>query len=131
MVVGSYRLCHFNWETIPPGIIDHHEWTDENGRNNILRVNGLGAPRAFYTPLLRMIKIPNTSYGEDYALGLQFSRRWKIGRIYDVLYLCRRWSDNSDASLDWTKANTYQAYKDRLRSIEILARQRIHHRNNL
>ena len=91
MVIGSYRMCDFNLETLPPGIIDHREWTDENGRNNALRINGLGAPRAFYTPLLRAYGFPNTSYGEDYALGLRFSREWKIGRIYDELYLCRRW----------------------------------------
>ena len=125
MLVGSYRMCNFILETIPPGIIDHKEWTPENGRNNALRINGLGAPRAFFTPLLREIKVPNTSYGEDYALGLQFSRRWKIGRIYDVLYLCRRWEDNSDASLDIAKINQYNAYKDKLRSIEISARQTI------
>ena len=91
MVIGSYRMCDFNLESLPPGIIDHREWTDENGRNNALRINGLGAPRAFYTPLLRAYGFPNTSYGEDYALGLRFSREWKIGRIYDELYLCRRW----------------------------------------
>ena len=125
MLVGSYRMCNFNLETIPPGIIDHKEWTPENGRNNALRINGLGAPRAFFTPFLRDIKVPNTSYGEDYALGLQFSRRWKIGRIYEVLYLCRRWDDNSDASLDITKINQYNSYKDKLRSIEIAARQTI------
>ncbi|GHT77305.1 hypothetical protein AGMMS50262_17970 [Bacteroidia bacterium] len=100
MVVGTYRLTDFEFRTLPPGVIDHKEWTDENGRNNALRINGLGAPRAFYTPLLREIKVPNTSYGEDYALGLQFSREYPIGRIYDVLYLCRRWDDNSDAALE-------------------------------
>jgi len=125
MLVGSYRMCNFDLETIPPGIIDHKEWTPDNGRNNALRINGLGAPRAFYTPLLRTIKVPNTSYGEDYALGLQFSRRWLIGRIYDVLYLCRRWEDNSDASLDITKVNANNAYKDKLRSLELTARQKI------
>jgi len=125
MLVGSYRMCNFDLQTIPPGIIDHKEWTPENGRNNALRINGLGAPRAFFTPALRSIKVPNTSYGEDYALGLQFSRKWQIGRIYDVLYLCRRWDDNSDAALDITKLNANNAYKDKLRSIEIAARQNI------
>jgi len=123
MLVGSYRMCNFKLETIPPGIIDHKEWTPESGRNNALRINGLGAPRAFFTPALRSIKVPNTSYGEDYALGLQFSRRWQIGRIYDVLYLCRRWEDNSDASIDLVKLNANNAYKDKLRSIEIAARK--------
>jgi len=125
MLIGSYRMCDFNLETVPPGIIDHKEWTLENGRNNALRVNGLGAPRAFFTPILRTVKVPNTSYGEDYALGLQFSRRWKIGRIYDVLYLCRRWEDNSDTSIDLIKVNNYNAYKDKLRSTELSARQKI------
>jgi len=125
MLVGTYRMCNFNLETIPPGIIDHKEWTPENGRNNALRINGLGAPRAFFTPALRSIKVPNTSYGEDYALGLQFSRRWKIGRIYDVLYLCRRWEDNSDASINLVKTNIYNSYKDKLRSIELSARQKL------
>jgi hypothetical protein len=124
MLVGTYRMCNVKLETIPPGIIDHREWTEENGRNNALRINGLGAPRAFFTPALRIIKVPNTSYGEDYALGLQFSRRWRIGRIYDVLYLCRRWEDNSDASIDLVRLNANNAYKDKLRSIEIKARQR-------
>jgi hypothetical protein len=124
MLVGTYRMCNVKLETIPPGIIDHREWTEENGRNNALRINGLGAPRAFFTPALRIIKVPNTSYGEDYALGLQFSRRWRIGRIYDVLYLCRRWEDNSDAAIDLVRLNANNAYKDKLRSIEIKARQR-------
>jgi hypothetical protein len=123
MLVGTYRMCNFNLDTIPPGIIDHKEWTPENGRNNALRINGLGAPRAFFTPVLRHIKVPNTSYGEDYALGLQFSRHWQIGRLYDVLYLCRRWEDNSDASIDLIKLNANNAYKDKLRSIELAARQ--------
>jgi hypothetical protein len=125
MLVGSYRMCDIHLNTIPPGIIDHREWTLENGRNNALRINGLGAPRAFHTKTLRSIKVPNTSYGEDYALGLQFSRRWKIGRIYDVLYLCRRWEDNSDASIDQIRLNANNTYKDKLRSIEIAARQQI------
>lgn len=124
MLVGTYRMCNVKLETIPPGIIDHREWTEENGRNNALRINGLGAPRAFFTPALRIIKVPNTSYGEDYALGLQFSRRWRIGRIYDVLYLCRRWEDNSDASIDIVRLNANNAYKDKLRSIELAARQK-------
>ena len=123
MVVGTYRMTNFNMEMIPPGIIDHREWTPENGRNNALRINGLGAPRAFYTPVLREIKVPNTSYGEDYALGLNISRRYRIGRIYDVLYLCRRWEDNSDASLDIAKMNTHNLYKDRIRTWEIQARK--------
>jgi hypothetical protein len=122
MVVGTYMLTDFDMKMIPPGIIDHKEWTPENGRNNALRINGLGAPRAFYTPLLREIKVPNTSYGEDYALGLYFSRKYQIGRIYDVLYLCRRWDDNSDASLDIVKSNAHNTYKDRIRTWEIDAR---------
>lgn len=122
MVVGTYKLTDFDMNTIPPGIIDHKEWTPENGRNNALRINGLGAPRAFYTPVLRDIKVPNTSYGEDYALGLYFSRKFQIGRIYDVLYLCRRWDDNSDASLDINKMNAHNTYKDRIRTWELSAR---------
>jgi len=125
MLVGSYRMCNFQLETIPPGIIDHKEWTPENGHNNALRINGLGAPRAFHTPTLRAIGIPNTSYGEDYALGLRLSRRWKIGRIYEVLYLCRRWEDNTDAAIDHQKLNAFNHYKDQLRSIELVARQRM------
>lgn len=122
MVVGTYKLTDFDLNTIPPGVIDHKEWTPENGRNNALRINGLGAPRAFYTPLLRDIKVPNTSYGEDYALGLYFSREHQIGRIYDVLYLCRRWDDNSDAALDVVKMNAHNTYKDRIRTWELQAR---------
>ncbi|MGC9150217.1 MAG: glycosyltransferase family 2 protein [Microbacter sp.] len=125
MVVGSYRMTNFQMETIPPGIIDHLEWTDENGRNNALRINGFGAPRAFYTPLLRKWHIPNTSYGEDYALGLKFSRTHRIGRVYDVVYSCRRWDDNSDAALDVDKMNQHNVYKDRIRSWEIKARQHL------
>lgn len=125
MVIGSYRMCDFNLKTLPPGIIDHKEWTDDNGRNNALRINGLGAPRAFYTPILRQIGFPNTSYGEDYALGLAFSRKYKIGRIYDELYLCRRWDGNSDAALSIEKINANNYYKDSLRSIEIDARQNL------
>lgn len=123
MVVGTYRMTNFDMETIPPGVIDHKEWTPDNGRNNALRINGLGAPRAFYTPMLRKIKVPNTSYGEDYALGLYFSREHRIGRIYDVLYLCRRWEDNSDASLDIVKMNGHNTYKDRIRTWELKARK--------
>lgn len=122
MVVGTYMLTDFDMKMIPPGIIDHKEWTPDNGRNNALRINGLGAPRAFYTPVLREIKVPNTSYGEDYALGLYFSREYQIGRIYDVLYLCRRWDDNSDASLDIVKMNAHNTYKDRIRTWELQAR---------
>ena len=127
MVIGSYRMCDFQLNTLPPGIIDHREWTDENGRNNALRINGLGAPRAFFTPILRKYGIPNTSYGEDYALGLAFSRRFKIGRIYDELYLCRRWEGNSDAALSPAKVNANNYYKDSLRTTEILARQHLNH----
>ncbi len=122
MVVGTYMMTNFNMEMIAPGIIDHKEWTPDNGRNNALRINGLGAPRAFYTPVLRDIKVPNTSYGEDYALGLNISRQYQIGRIYDVLYHCRRWEDNSDASLDIVKMNGHNTYKDRIRTWELKAR---------
>ncbi len=122
MVVGTYRLTDLDLNTIPPGVIDHREWTPENGRNNALRINGLGAPRAFYTPMLREIKVPNTSYGEDYALGLAFSRKNQIGRVYDVVYNCRRWEDNSDAALDINKMNANDLYKDRIRTWELEAR---------
>ena len=125
MIVGSYRMCDFELNTLPPGLIDHREWTDENGANNALRINGLGAPRAFFTPLARQIKFPNTSYGEDYAMGLAFSRRYRIGRIYDELYLCRRWGGNSDAALSIERVNANNLYKDRLRTIEIIARQQL------
>lgn len=123
MVIGSYRMTNFSLDTLPPGVIDHKEWTDGNGHNNALRINGLGAPRAFYTPLLREIRVPNTSYGEDYALGLAFSRNYKIGRIYDVVYLCRRWEGNSDAALSIEKINLNNAYKDSLRTLEINMRR--------
>lgn len=123
MIIGSYRMCDFDLNTLPPGLIDHKEWTDENGCNNALRINGLGAPRAFFTPLVRQIQFPNTSYGEDYALGLAFSRRYRIGRIYDELYLCRRWRGNSDAALSVEKVNANNLYKDRLRTMELKARQ--------
>ena len=122
MVVGTYAITNFNMEIIPPGIIDHKEWTPENGRNNALRINGLGAPRGFYTPLLRQISLPNTSYGEDYAVGLRISRHYQIGRVYDVLYYCRRWENNSDAALDITKINRNNSYKDNIRTWELQAR---------
>ena len=125
MIIGSYRMCDFELNTLPPGLIDHHEWTEGNGPNNALRINGLGAPRAFFTPLLRQIQFPNTSYGEDYALGLIFSRRYRIGRIFDELYLCRRWGGNSDAALSVEKVNANNLYKDRLRTLEISARQQL------
>ncbi|MBE6318218.1 MAG: glycosyltransferase family 2 protein [Bacteroidales bacterium] len=122
MVVGTYMLTDINMQMIPPGVIDHKEWTPENGRNNALRINGLGAPRAFYTPMLREINVPNTSYGEDYALGLAFSRHYQIGRVYDVVYYCRRWEDNSDHALDINKTNANNLYKDRIRTWELQAR---------
>lgn len=122
MVVGTYQMTDFQMNPIPPGIIDHREWTEDNGRNNALRINGLGAPRAFWTPLLRTINLPNTSYGEDYALGLRISREFRIGRIYDVLYCCRRWEGNSDAALDIDKVNANNRYKDRIRTWELEAR---------
>lgn len=122
MVVGSYALTDIELNRKPGGVIDHREWTPENGRNNALRINGLGAPRAFYTPLLRELKLPNTSYGEDYAVALRFSRRFQIGRVYDVVYLCRRWEGNSDASPDAATANSHNLYKDRIRTIELHAR---------
>ena len=125
MVIGSYRMCNFQLETLPPGLIDHREWTPENGHNNALRINGLGAPRAFFTPLLRKIGMPNTSYGEDYAVGLAFCRKYKIGRIYDELYLCRRWEGNSDASLTPDQVNRNNIYKDSLRTMEIIDRRRL------
>ncbi len=122
MLIGTYRICNFELETLPPGIIDHREWTEENGRNNALRINGLGAPRAFYTPVIRSIGFPNVSYGEDYAVGLKISRRYRIGRIYDVLYLCRRWGGNSDAALSRDKVNANNYYKDSIRSEELRER---------
>ena len=122
MIIGSYRMCDFDLNTLPPGLIDHREWTEENGPNNALRINGLGAPRAFFTPIARQLQFPNTSYGEDYAMGLAVSRRWRIGRIYDELYLCRRWSGNSDAALSVERVNANNLYKDQLRTMEIEAR---------
>ena len=125
MVVGTYQMTDFNMNPIPPGIIDHKEWTEDNGRNNALRINGLGAPRAFWVPLLRTLNLPNTSYGEDYALGLRISREYQIGRIYDVLYCCRRWDGNSDAALDIDRQNANNLYKDRIRTWELEARVRM------
>ena len=125
MMIGSYRMCAFDLNTLPPGLIDHKEWTEDNGCNNALRINGLGAPRAFFTPLVRQIQFPNTSYGEDYALGLAFSRRYRIGRIYDELYLCRRWGGNSDAALSIDRVNANNLYKDRLRTMELKARRQM------
>lgn len=125
MVVGTYKMTDFDMNPIPPGIIDHREWTEDNGRNNALRINGLGAPRAFWTPLLRSLNLPNTSYGEDYALGLRISREYRIGRIYDVLYCCRRWEGNSDAALDVEKVNANNLYKDRIRTWELAARMKL------
>lgn len=122
MVIGSYQIVNFQLQEIPPGIIDHREWTPENGRNNALRINGLGAPRAFYTPLLRNLHFPNVSYGEDYAVGLALSREFRISRIFSPLYLCRRWEGNSDADLEIHRLNTYNFYKDKLRSLELQAR---------
>lgn len=122
MVVGTYQMTDFQMNPIPPGVIDHKEWTEGNGRNNALRINGLGAPRAFWTPLLRKLNLPNTSYGEDYALGLRISREYRIGRIYDVLYCCRRWEGNSDAALEIEKLNANNLYKDRIRTWELEAR---------
>ena len=130
MVIGSYQLTDFNLNPLPPGLIDHREWTDDNGRNNALRINGLGAPRAFATNLLRSIQVPNTCYGEDYALGLAISRNYRIGRIYDSLYLCRRWEGNSDSNLDVIRLNANNLYKDRLRTWEVEARIAKNKRND-
>ena len=125
MLIGSYTMTNFNLEVLPPGLVDHAEWTPDNGRNNALRINGLGAPRAFFTPLLREYGVPNVSYGEDYALGLRFSREYQIGRIYNSLYLCRRWEGNSDAALAIDKVNANNFYKDKLRTIEMAARMQL------
>jgi len=125
LVVGSYTIVDSNLQEIPPGLIDHREWTDANGRNNALRINGLGAPRAFDTTILRGIGFPNVGYGEDYAVALRLSREYRIGRIYDSIYLCRRWEGNTDAALSVEQANRHDAYKDRLRTIEIRARRRM------
>ena len=129
-VIGTYKLVNKNLEAIPPGVIDHREWTPENGRNNALRVNGLGAPRAFCTHLVREIQFPNVSYGEDYAVGLALSRRYRVGRIYDPIYLCRRWDGNTDAALSLEQSNKNDFYKDRIRTIEIMARQRINRKGD-
>lgn len=129
MIVGTYRMTDFAMNTLPPGIIDHREWTLENGRNNALRINGLGAPRAFYTPILRTINFPTTKYGEDYAVGLRICRDYKIGRIFDVIYNCRRWEGNSDAALDIEKVNANNVYKDRIRTWELMARIRKNQQN--
>jgi hypothetical protein len=126
MVIGSYKLVNMKLEEIPPGVIDHREWTPENGRNNALRINGLGAPRAFLTPLIRQVRLPNVSYGEDYAVALRLSRDYQIGRIFEPVYLCRRWEGNTDAALSIDKANRNDFYKDKIRTIEMLARQRFH-----
>ena len=123
MVIGTYQLTNMDGEILPPGVIDHREWTDENGRNNALRINGLGAPRGFYVPLLRTINYPTTKYGEDYAVGLRISRDYPIGRIYDVVYNCRRWEDNSDANCDIVAMNRNNWYKDKLRTFELKARK--------
>ena len=125
MVIGSYKLTDFNLQEIPPGIIDHKEWTYENGRNNALRINGLGAPRAFYTPILRKLKFPNVSYGEDYFVSLAISRRFKIARIFEPVYICRRWEGNSDSKLTIEKENTNNFFKDTIRTNEITARQKL------
>lgn len=126
MVIGSYELTDFDGNPIPPGLIDHKEWTPDNGHNNALRINGLGAPRAFHTPVLRSIGVPNVSYGEDYALGLRISREYRIGRIYESLYLCRRWQGNSDANLSQERVNANNIYKDWLRTVELAARRRVY-----
>jgi glycosyltransferase involved in cell wall biosynthesis len=124
-VIGSYTIVDFNLQQMPPGLIDHREWTDDNGHNNALRIHGLGAPRAFHVPTLRTIGFPNTSYGEDYAVALRLSREYPIGRIYDSLYWCRRWEGNTDHALPLETQNRYALYKDRLRSIELAARQQL------
>jgi hypothetical protein len=130
MVVGSYKLTDFNLKDTPPGLIDHREWTDENGHNNALRINGFGAPRAFYTPVVREIKFLDVSYGEDYAMGLAVSRQYRIGRIYEPIYLCRRWEGNTDAELSIERQNKNNYYKDSLRTNEIIARQELNKNRN-
>ncbi len=130
MVVGTYLMTDIDCNPIPPGVIDHKEWTPENGRNNALRINGLGAPRAFYTPVLREVMLPNVSYGEDYALGLNISRTYQIGRVYEPVYLCRRWDDNSDANADVVKMNNNNLYKDRIRTWELMARIAMNKKEN-
>jgi glycosyltransferase involved in cell wall biosynthesis len=130
MVIGAYQMVDFDLNELPPGIIDHREWTPDNGRNNALRINGLGAPRAFFTPVIREIGFPNVSYGEDYAVGLAISRRFRIGRVYRPLYLCRRWDDNTDASLSVEQMNAHNLYKDRIRTIEVWTRRAENRRYN-
>ena len=122
IILGTYELTDINKNILPPGKIDHAEWTPENGRNNALRINGLGAPRAMYSPLLRDITMPNVNYGEDYAFCLAASRHYLIGRIYDPVYCCRRWDDNSDGDLSIEKENRNNTYKDRIRTWELMAR---------
>lgn len=124
MVVGSYMMTDFSLNPIPPGVIDHREWTDLNGANNALRINGFGAPRAFYTPVVRSVLFPNVSYGEDYAVALRISREYAVGRIFEPIYCCRRWTGNSDADLSIEKVNRNNEYKDFLRSVEMIARIR-------
>ena len=124
MVIGSYQLTDFDLNQIAPGVIDHREWSDGNGMNNALRINGLGAPRAYYTPLIRRIKFPNVSYGEDYSVVLEISGTYRIGRIYEPIYICRRWEGNTDSSLTIEQENRNNFYKDKLRTIEILKRQK-------
>ena len=122
MVIGAYTITDFEMNPIAPFFVDHRECTEKNGRNNALRINGLGAPRAFYTPIVRQIKFPNVSYGEDYAMGLRICREWEIGRIYSSLYLCRRWGGNSDSGISRDTQNRYNFYKDKLRTIELISR---------
>jgi hypothetical protein len=129
MVIGSYQLTDLNLNEIPPGIVDHREWSEDNGKNNALRINGLGAPRAFFTPLIRTIKFPNVSYGEDYSVVLAISRHYKIGRIYEPIYICRRWEGNTDSSLSIEQENKNNFYKDKIRTIEILARKQFINEN--
>lgn len=129
MVVGSYTLTDFDRNVIPPGLIDHREWSDENGHNNALRINGLGAPRAFFTPVARAIGFPDVSYGEDYAMGLAISRRYRLGRIYDSLYMCRRWTGNTDHALSRDRVNVNNSYKDWLRTVELHARMNLNCKN--
>ena len=129
MAIGSYTLVNSGLEEIPPGLIDHREWTEENGHNNALRINGLGAPRAFNTNIIRRIGFLNVSYGEDYAAALRISREYRIGRIYESLYLCRRWEGNTDAALSIEEANRNDAFKDKIRTDEILARQEMNQHN--
>ena len=130
MVIGSYRLVNMDLKEIPPGLIDHREWTPENGRNNALRINGLGAPRAFCTDIVREVQFPNVSYGEDYAVALAVSRTYQIGRIYEPVYLCRRWEGNTDSALSIEQSNKNDFYKDQIRTIEILARQKINRKED-